>query len=128
MVPSRDDTAVDRELFTNLSMDPRHSRYFQTLIGDINGPLRLSDRRPEGSSWYIRTSDLETNAALREAVRLGPEALVDHLPSGRTRPARHALMRGDDSIALLDDTVYIGADAVDPEDRTASSPFLDGRV
>ena len=118
MVPSRDDTAVDRELFTNLSMDPRHSRYFQTLIGDINGPLRLSDRRPEGSSWYIRTSDLETNAALREAVRLGPEALVDHLPSGRTRPARHALMRGDDSIALLDDTVYIGADAVDPEDRT----------
>jgi len=118
MVPSRDDTAVDRELFTNLSMDPRHSRYFQTLIGDINGPLRLSDRRPEGSSWYIRTSDLETVAAVRESVRLGPEALVDQLPSGRTRPARHALMRGDDSIPLLDDTVYIGADAVDPEART----------
>src|SRR5262245_24326529 len=118
MVPSRDDVAVDRELFTTLSMDPRHSRYFQTLIGDINGPLRLSDRRPDGSSWYVRCSDLETSQAAREAVRLGPETLVDILPSGRTRPARQALMRGNDSLPLLDDTVYIGADAVDPEDRT----------
>src|SRR2546430_14133388 len=30
MVPSRDDTVMDRELFINLSMDPRHSRYFET--------------------------------------------------------------------------------------------------
>ena len=118
MIPSRNDTVVDRELFTNLSMDPRHSRYFQTLIGDINGPRRLSDGRPEGSSWYIRTSDLEVNQAVRESVRLGPEALVDLLPSGRTRAARQALVGGDDSIPLLDDVVYIGADAVDPEDRT----------
>ena len=119
MVPSRDDAAVDRELFTNLSMDPRHSRYFQAILGDINGlPLRLSDRRPDGSSWYVRSSDLETVAAAREGVRLGPETLVDLLPSGRTRPARHSLMRGDDSLPLLDDTTYVGADAVDPEDRT----------
>jgi phage tail sheath protein FI len=118
MVPSRDDVVVDRELFANLSMDPRHSRYFQTLIGDIFGPLRLSDRRPDGSSWYVRSSDVETNAATREAVRLGPETLVDILPSGRTRPARQALVRGNDSLPLLDDAVYIGADAVDPEDRT----------
>lgn len=118
MVPSRDDTAVDRELFTNLSMDPRHSRYFQTLIGDIAGALRLSDHRPEGSSWYVRCADLETVQATRESVRLGPETLVDPLPSGRTRPARHALAGGSDSLPLLDDTTYIGADAVDPEART----------
>jgi uncharacterized protein len=118
MVPSRDDVAVDRELFTNLSMDPRHSRYFQAVIGDINGPLRLSDRRPDGSSWYVRSSDTETNAAAREAVRLGPETMVDILPSGRTRSARQALMRGNDSLPLLDDSVYVGTDAVDPEDRT----------
>lgn len=118
MVPSRDDSVVDRELFTNLSMDPRHSRYFRTIIGDINGPIRLSDGRPEGSSWYVRSDDLETVAATRESVRLGPETLVDRLPSGRTRPARHALMRGDDSLPLLDDAVYVGTDAVDPQDRT----------
>jgi hypothetical protein len=117
-VPSRDDTAIDREQFRNLSMDPRHSRYFVTVIGDINGPLRLEDRRPEGSSWYVRTADLETVAANREAVRLGPETLVDILPSGRPRAARHALTGGDDSIALLADSVYIGTDAADPENRT----------
>lgn len=118
MVPSRDDSAVDREVFANLSMDPRHSRYFLTLLGDVAGPPRLSDGRPDGSSWYVRAADLETNAAAREAVRLGPEALVDVQPSGRARPARHALMGGDDSLALLDDTIYVGVDAVDPADRT----------
>ena len=71
-VPSRDDMAIDRERFGNLSMDPRHSRYFMAVIGDINGPLRLEDRRPEGSSWYVRTADLEAVAANRDAVRLGP--------------------------------------------------------
>ena len=118
MVPSRDDAVVDRELFTNLSMDPRHSRYFRTVVGDINGAPRLSDKRPEGSSWYIRADDLETVAAVREGVRLGPETLVDRLPSGRTRAARHALLGGNDSLTLLDDAVYVGDDAVDPEDRT----------
>ena len=118
MVPSRDDAVVDRELFTNLSVDPRHSRYFRAIIGDINGTLRLSDKRPEGSSWYIRTDDLETVQAVRESVRLGPETLVDRLPSGRTRAARHALMGGNDSLPLLGDVEYIGTDAVDPDDRT----------
>jgi phage tail sheath protein FI len=117
-VPSRDETVVDRELFINLSMDPRHSRYFVRILGDIAGVPRLSDRRPEGSSWYVRAADLETVAANREAVRLGPEALVDLLPSGRTRPARHALTGGDDSVTLLGDADYVGVDAVDPEDRT----------
>ncbi|MCC7052812.1 MAG: phage tail sheath subtilisin-like domain-containing protein [Gemmatimonadaceae bacterium] len=118
MVPSRDDSAVDREVFANLSMDPRHSRYFLSLIGDVAGVPRLSDGRPDGGSWYVRAEDLAANAAAREAVRLGPETLVDRLPSGMPRAARHALAGGDDSLALLDDTVYIGVDAVDPGDRT----------
>jgi hypothetical protein len=118
LVPSRDDTAIDTEVFASLSMDPRHSHYFVSVIGDINGVLRLSDKRPDGTSWYIRTSDLETDPTKREGVRLGPEALVDRLPSGRTRPARQALEDGDDSIPLLADSDYIGLDAVDPDDRT----------
>ncbi len=117
-LPSRDDTIVDREMFANLSMDPRHSRYFVTVIGDINGERRLSDRRPEGSSWYIRVSDMAASGVDQEVVRLGPETLVDFLPSGRVRPARHSMGGGDDAIALMNDDPYIGVDAVDPEDRT----------
>jgi len=118
MVPSRDDAVVAREVFVNLSMDPRHSRYFLTLIGDRGGVKRLSDGRPDGGSWYVRASDLAPNAAAREAIRLGPETLIDRLPNGLPRAARHALTGGDDSLALLDDTIYIGVDAVDPKDRT----------
>lgn len=116
--PSRDESIVATEAFANLSMDPRHSRYFVSVIGDANGPARLSDGRPEGASWYVRVEDIESDQGRREAIRLGPEVLVDVLASGRVRPARHSLAGGDDAIALLDDTTYIGVDAVDPEDRT----------
>lgn len=116
--PSRDEAVVATESFANLSMDPRHSRYFVSVIGDADGTVRLSDGRPEGSSWYIRVSDVEADQGGREAVRPGPEVLTDLLSSGRTRPARFALRDGDDSISLLDDSTYIGTDAVDPEDRT----------
>lgn len=118
MVPSRDDAAVDREVFANLSMDPRHSRYFVSIIGDVNGDPRLSDGRPDGGSWYVRATDLAASGAPREAIRLGPETLIDRLPNGLPRAARHALMGGNDSLALLSDAVYIGTDAVDPGDRT----------
>ena len=57
-LPSRNETILDTEVFRYLSMDPRHSRYVQDIVGDINGPLRLSDRRPEGESGYIRVSDM----------------------------------------------------------------------
>lgn len=117
-VPSRDESITAREVFQHLSMDPRHSRYVVTVIGDINAPLRLSDRRPEGASWYIRVADVANAQAVLQSIRLGPEALIDILPSGRTPAARHALMRGHDSIPLLGDTEYIGANAVDPEART----------
>ncbi len=86
-IPSRNETILDSEVFRYLSMDPRHSRYVQDIIGDINGALRLSDRRPEGESRYIRVSDMNPSTD----IRLGPETLVDVLPDGRRRPARHAL-------------------------------------
>jgi len=127
-VPARNTQVIQTETFRNLSMDPRHSQYFQTVIGSINGPLRLSDRRPEGSSWLIRTwdtvrSDLtltpaQLQAAL-QAPRLGPEALIDVLPNGLQKPAQLKLTTGgDDSLATVDDEMYIGADATDPLNRT----------
>jgi phage tail sheath protein FI len=116
--PQRNDTVVDSETFTNLSMDPRHSRYAVTVLGAAGGVPRLEDRRPEGGSWYVRLTDLGTTQAAREAIRLGPEAMVDTLPSGRTRPARHPLTGGDDALGSMGDAEYVGADAIDPEDRT----------
>jgi phage tail sheath protein FI len=124
LMPSRNDTVLDSETFRYLSMDPRHSRYVQTVLGDINGPLRLSDRRPKGESWYVRVHDMaqdltepaRTNTL--ESIRLGPEALTDTLPDGRVRPARHRLRGGGDSIATLTDNHYIGQDDPTPENRT----------
>jgi uncharacterized protein len=116
-LPARNETILDSEVFRHLSMDPHHSRYVQDVIGDINGALRISDRRPEGESRYIRVSDLDPSTD----IRLGPETLVDVLPDGRRRPARHAvgdLVRGTDSIATLTEDDYIGQDNQDPEART----------
>ena len=116
-MPSRNETILDSEVFRYLSMDPRHSRYVQDIIGDINGALRISDRRPEGESRYIRVSDLNPSTD----IRLGPETLFDVLPDGRRRPARHALgdlVRGTDSIGTLTEDDYVGQDNQDPEART----------
>jgi hypothetical protein len=118
LTPSRNEVIIDSEIFRYLSMDPRHSRYVQTVVGDINGPLRLSDRRPEGESGYIRVSDQAATVAIAQRIRLGPETLVDVLPDGRTRAARHRLRHGDDSIATLTDTHYVGSDDPTPELRT----------
>jgi Bacteriophage tail sheath protein len=116
-LPSRNETILDTEVFRSLSMDPRHSRYVQDIVGDINGPLRLSDRRPEGESGYIRVSDMNPSTD----IRLGPEPLMDVLPDGRQRPARHPLgdvVHGTDSIGTLTENDYVGQDGPDPENRT----------
>ncbi|HEY3282021.1 MAG TPA: phage tail sheath subtilisin-like domain-containing protein, partial [Armatimonadota bacterium] len=118
ITPSRNETVLDTEVYRYLSMDPRHSRYVLTAIGDVNGPLRLVDRRPEGESWYVRASDEAPDQATAESIRLGPETLVDVLPDGRIRAARHPLRGGDDSVATLTDAVYIGVDDPTPELRT----------
>jgi phage tail sheath protein FI len=120
--PWRADTVEDTEVFRQLSMDPRHSRYVEKIIGQIGGPLRLSDRRPEGESLYIRVRDTTAAPAPgstddRWATRLGPEALVDIQPSGLRRPARHPLTGGDDGLTMLSDADYLGADDRDPVKR-----------
>jgi phage tail sheath protein FI len=134
--PTRNDDIQDRELFRNLSMDIRHSRYFERMIGatftdgatvdDMLRPIRISDHRSEGASQYIRVSDVATNvSADLERVRLGPEILVDVLPSGLVRPARFKLgegdsqaVYGDDAVLTMNDQMYVGLDANDPEQRT----------
>jgi len=118
--PSRNEQVIDREVFRNLSLDPRHSNYVEKVIGAIDGPLRRWDHRPEGASLYIRVQDLAASAADAEATRLGPETLVDRLPDGRRVPARLRLetVIGDDAIGSLTDGHFLGDDNVDPEQRT----------
>ena len=123
--PQRNEVVIGTEVFRSLSMDPRHSRYIQKIIGAINGPLSLDDHRPEGESSYIRVHDIGWDAVgvgepdnTVHSIRLGPEALIDILPNGTTRPARHPLAFGDDSVATMDDNMYIGSDSSQPETRT----------
>ena len=127
--PVRDENLLDQEVFRFLSMDPRHSRYFERIIGatytpgsDFDdaqppNPVRRWDRRSEGASWYVRVLDIAPPAN-REAIRLGPEPLVDIMPSGLERPARLRLSGGDDLVSSMGDAMYRGVDAVEPADRT----------
>jgi phage tail sheath protein FI len=118
--PSRNEEVIDSEIFRYLSLDPRHSNYIEKVIGAIDGPMRAWDRRSEGSSLYVRVMDRAANQAEEEAVRIGPETLVDVLPNGQRRPARLRLEQviGFDSIGTLTDDHYIGADNADPDLRT----------
>jgi phage tail sheath protein FI len=134
--PTRNLTVLDSESFRNLSLDPRHSRYAHKVIGttfspltgttedDDQRPLRISDRRSEGESLYVRVRDLAQDLAepdrttALESARVGPETLTDLLPDGRRRAARHPLSGGNDSVATLTDATYIGADSATPENRT----------
>ena len=67
---SRNDQVIDREVFANLSLDPRHSRYLQSVIGATwvmnnpgdharrqGRPLRRADRRSQGESVHVRVLD-----------------------------------------------------------------------
>jgi phage tail sheath protein FI len=110
-------------VFRNLSMDPRHSHYVGTVIGLSNGPLRISDRRPEGQSNYVRVQDYAAPPVPvipdpRWVIRLGPEALFDALPSGTTQAARAPLEDGDDGLGTLSDADYVGVDDQEPLNRT----------
>jgi phage tail sheath protein FI len=129
--PSRDDNLLDQEVFRQLSMDPRHSRYVEHIIGvtytpgsdtdDRGEPVRRSDRRSEGASAYIRVRDPRNDTgslADPQAIRLGPEPLVDVLPSGLTRPARLPLFGGNDNVPAMNDAMYRGVDSTEPALRT----------
>jgi hypothetical protein len=117
-VPSRNTQVIAIETFRNLSMDHRHSRYFPAVVGDVAGPLRLEDGRPEGESNYVRLADRAATLTDTEAVRPGPEALIDRTAAGFTEPARHPLAGGDDSLATMADAVYLGVDDPEPLNRT----------
>lgn len=131
-VPTRSDSVLMTESYPQLSMDPRHSRYIQKVIGTTwtpgttqddetvpgPNPLRKSDHRSQGLSWLIRVHDEESVPNNKILVRLGPTPLVNPLPGGGTRPARMPLLVGADTISAINDKTYIGKPNVEPELRT----------
>lgn len=112
------------ETLRQLSLDPRHSRYVGRVAGPIPGPaipLR-ADGRTDGESDFIRVQDSLTLPQAQATMRVGPDILRETLPDGRVRLVGRRLTGGDDQIASLTaataDAMYIGADAVNPQDRT----------
>ena len=114
--PSRNEPIIDSEMFRYLSMDPRHSRYAQRVIGDINGAL-APRRPPARRREHLRPRPRSRTP--REDVRVGSRDPGRHAAERRWRAARHALrVRGDDPSATLTDAIYIGADNIEPGLRT----------
>lgn len=127
--PARNATAIDREVFANLSIDNRHSRYFETVIGctwnylnpatqqdDRNRVLRKADRRSEGESQYIRV--LDAGYATSQNVRPGPVAAYQTLQGAPRRLILLPLGSGFDDVPSLSPASYVGQDNLNPELRT----------
>lgn len=126
--PSRNSQAIDREVFANLSLDPRHSRYFQSVVGatwvmnnpavtldDMLRPLRREDRRSQGESVHVRVLDQGASFGLRQP----PVASYETVPGAQPRLVLLPLAHGDDAlIPPFGDPDYIGTDDPDPERRT----------
>lgn len=109
------------ETLRQLSLDPRHTRYVMRVVGPINPTLTnpfLDDGRTAGESEFIRVDDALTPAQAQTTLRVGPDILSETLSTGRTRLIGRRLRGGDDQIALVADTTYVGADAINPIDRT----------
>jgi len=127
--PSRNTMVIDREVFANLSLDNRHSRYFETVIGatwpylnpaatddDRNRPLRRADRRSEGESQYVRVID--AGYATSQAVRPGPVAAYQFPQGAPPRLVLFPLGGGFDDLPSITDNTYVGQDNINPELRT----------
>ena len=127
--PARNTIAIDREVFSGLSLDRRHSRYFETVIGttwtmttpatthdDRNRALRRADRRSEGESQYVRVFD--TGFAASTGFRPGPVATYAPRPGGTPRLVLVPLQNGNDALGAVNELTYIGNDNVNPEQRT----------
>jgi phage tail sheath protein FI len=136
-VPARNEQILDSESFRFLSMDPRHSRYVETIIGTTWDPaatvddalppksLRLDDRRSEGESRYVRVYDLGKDVtgagqpdSTLHSIRLGPATPTETLISGQVRPLRRPLLNGSDLLTAITDATYIGTDNAEPLLRT----------
>jgi uncharacterized protein len=128
--PARNGVAIDREVFAALSLDFRHSRYIQRIVGttwplaaigaafdDAGRPLRQGDRRSIGESGYVRVRDLVAGAT---GLRAGPQADYEIRPGAPPRLILLPLAGGDDALGTFaaGEATYIGQDDPNPELRS----------
>jgi hypothetical protein len=113
-----EERVIDSETHRFLTLDDRHSRYVGRIIGSIDNPLRIWDRRPEGESGLIRVEDLATPDQTQTQIRPGPDLISEVLPTGRRRPFGRRLAGGNDDVGNINDDTYRGLDNIDPLLRT----------
>jgi hypothetical protein len=102
---------VESEAFADLGLDPGHNRYAPRIVGAFDRATGRPQRA--GESELVRLSDLTVDENGADVA--GAAALRLTLPfDGVARQ----LAGGDDDLATIDDGAYIGAAAVDPDDRT----------
>lgn len=106
------------ETLRYLSLNPNHSRYVERIVGQVNGPLRPADRRPQGQSDLVRVDDLATEAVASTTVRVGPDEVLETLPNGTIRAASLAMQGGSNPLVGITNDTYIGTDDTDPDLRT----------
>lgn len=111
---------VSSETHRGLTLDDRHSRYVGRVIGRIDGPPRLWDRRPEGQSNLVRVDDPAFPNTSQTTLRVGPDTVYEVLPGGRRRSAPRSLAGGDDDIGGVDAALYVGQDNDEPSQRTGT--------
>jgi uncharacterized protein len=110
---------IDSETHRYLTLDDRHGRYAPRIIGSVNGPIRLWDRRRDGASDFVRIDDpLEGTAGAHTQTRPGPDLIYYTLPSGKRQDVPIWLALGDDDIGNVIDDTYRGVDDIDPILRT----------
>jgi phage tail sheath protein FI len=110
---------IDGETHRYLTLDDRHSRYAPRIVGSVNGPIRLWDRRTDGASDFIRINDPdEGTPAAHTQIRPGPDLIYYTLPSGKRADVPIWLAGGDDDNANVVDDTYRGLDNIDPVLRT----------
>lgn len=105
------DKVVESEAFERLGMHPAHNRYGPRIVGSFNRASELASA--SGESELVRLSDLSLdNNGVEIAAALPNRASL--LSSAVTR----GLLLGDDDLANIDDTAYIGTFSDDPDTRT----------
>lgn len=104
---------VMSETHRYLSLDSRHSRYVERVIGvaDETAPRR-PDGRTEGEGQMIRVKDMADSDDAKKTLRLRPELILG------SPPIPLKLTGGEDQIATLADRDYSGQDNLDPQSRT----------
>ena len=102
---------AEAEVFEKLGMHPSHNRYGPKVVGSFN--RASAEASVSGESQLVRLVDLTFNED-GSAI----DALLPNRASLLSGAAARIFATGTDDLANIDDAVYIGNFADDPDDRS----------